>query len=363
MSEDIKQNIDESVLAEVFSLAESHDIANIVGEAVFKCQLAEDTSAVAHDFKRTMLSSVVRYQKLSFELKRVCALFEKEQIPHIPLKGAVTRKLYPDPWMRTSCDVDILVKNEDLERAIELLKTEAGYSYHKMSEHDYAFYSQSGVHIELHYDFLEDSFSVEDAWNDAVLEEGCHFRMKLSDEFFALHHLAHMAKHMKNGGCGLRPFIDLWFIMKKTDLNPERLDSLLAERNLKKFSDIAYGLTENLFCSKPLSPLQAELLNFVLDAGVYGSTENRVAIRQIEDNSKIKYALSRIFPKRSSLKYAYPALEKHAWLMPFCQVHRWVKLILKGRGKAALEEFSANQKMDDKKISNINSLLEDLEII
>lgn len=334
-----------------------------MGEAVFKHKLLSENTSVAQDFKRAMLSSVVRYQKLSFELKRVCALFEENKISHIPLKGAVIRKLYPDPWMRTSCDVDILVKSEDLERAIELLKNVAGYSYHKMSEHDYAFYSQSGVHIELHYDFLEDSFSVEDAWNDAVLEDGFEYRMKLSSEFFVLHHVAHMAKHMKNGGCGLRPFIDLWFIKKNLDFDSLRLETLLSERNLKKFSDTAFTITEKLFSAKPLDELQKEFIDYVLDAGVYGSTENRVAVRQIENNNKIKYALSRIFPKRSSLKYAYPVLEKHAWLMPFCQVHRWIALILKGRGKAAIEEFSANHKMDDEKISNINSLLADLEII
>ncbi|MBO4954226.1 MAG: nucleotidyltransferase family protein, partial [Clostridia bacterium] len=36
-------------------------------------------------------------------------------IDFMPLKGAVIRQYYPEPWMRTSCDIDIHVKKDRLE--------------------------------------------------------------------------------------------------------------------------------------------------------------------------------------------------------------------------------------------------------
>jgi hypothetical protein len=51
---------------------------------------------------------------MKHEFERICLVLEKAKIPHIPLKGSVLRKLYKEPWLRTSCDIDILVQEETL---------------------------------------------------------------------------------------------------------------------------------------------------------------------------------------------------------------------------------------------------------
>lgn len=56
----------------------------------------------------------------------ICSIFDKIKIAYIPLKGAVIRPYYPYDSMRTSCDIDILIHEEDLELAIKNL-IEKGY--------------------------------------------------------------------------------------------------------------------------------------------------------------------------------------------------------------------------------------------
>ena len=72
----------------------------------------------------------------------------------MPLKGSVLRASYPQDWMRTSCDIDILVHREDLERAVELLVEKKQYRREVTNLCDVSLYAPSGVHLELHYDLV-----------------------------------------------------------------------------------------------------------------------------------------------------------------------------------------------------------------
>lgn len=47
---------------------------------------------------------------------------ESQQIEYILLKGAVIRDLYPQKWMRTSCDIDVLVHEDELNCAISIIE-------------------------------------------------------------------------------------------------------------------------------------------------------------------------------------------------------------------------------------------------
>lgn len=53
---------------------------------------------------------------------------EEEKIPYAFFKGYELRELYPVPELRTMGDVDVLVRDEDLERTAEVL---CGLGYQK----------------------------------------------------------------------------------------------------------------------------------------------------------------------------------------------------------------------------------------
>ena len=75
----------------------------------------------------------------------------------MPLKGVVIRELYPEPWMRTSCDTDILVHRKDLKKAENVLINELEFVKQDESVYDVTLRSINGVTVELHYDLIEEN--------------------------------------------------------------------------------------------------------------------------------------------------------------------------------------------------------------
>lgn len=103
------------ILPKITSLAQKHDVIHLIVFALKKNGLLDESSK---NLESKMLTAVYRCEKLKYELTKLCAALEQAEIPFIPLKGAVLRQYYPEPWMRTSCDIDVLVHEEDLQRAV-----------------------------------------------------------------------------------------------------------------------------------------------------------------------------------------------------------------------------------------------------
>ena len=110
---DISRISDAKEYGELYRLSKKHDMAHIVGAALERRGLLGDDE-VSAAFRKQQMLAVYRYETINYELEEIRELFEGEGIAFMPLKGSVIRKYYPQPWMRTSCDIDILVKEEEL---------------------------------------------------------------------------------------------------------------------------------------------------------------------------------------------------------------------------------------------------------
>ena len=127
-----------------------HDVAHLVILGVKQNGLIEKDASLDH----YIYKAVYRHEKLNYEFENLCNILEKAQIKFIPLKGAVLRKYYPEEWMRTSCDIDILVHDEELEKAVHVLKDKMQYTQLHRTTHDISFVTPTGVRVELHFDLL-----------------------------------------------------------------------------------------------------------------------------------------------------------------------------------------------------------------
>jgi hypothetical protein len=113
-------------------------------------------------------NSTARLQALfqAAELVRLIKLFAGQGIDVIPLKGVfLSHLLYADTGMRASCDLDILVKAEQVDLAERILAAEGYYCDCQGDElslrqkqhvrthiHHFDFaHSKSGLHVELHW--------------------------------------------------------------------------------------------------------------------------------------------------------------------------------------------------------------------
>ena len=181
-----------------------------------------------------------RREQLNYELKNVCEILENVGVEYLPLKGSILQSYYPEPWMRTSCDIDVLVRQEDVERSVKSL-CENGFKVEGDHYHDMSLYSMSNVHLELHYELIEERDSLvihtrlSDIWSKVLPMENTAYGRTMSNELFLFYHVAHMAKHFVYGGCGIRPFLDLWIMENKFDFNRQALQALLKEGGIYRF--------------------------------------------------------------------------------------------------------------------------------
>ena len=349
----------EETLAELFSLAVKHDLAHIAGQVLGKRKGAEK-------FAQAAMGAVQRYLMQNAAFGAVCAVLEGAKIPFLPLKGSVLRHFYPDPWLRTSCDIDLLVQEENLESAAAALE-QRGWRRGEKHSHDLSLYSPTGVHLELHFTVMEDSRMpaaqgvLSRFWQDAKpAQEGCCL-LKSSDEMFYFYHMAHMAKHLEGGGCGVRSFLDVWVLNHRMKFDKAARNALLEEGGLLSFAKAAEHLAEVWFSRGEHTAVTRALEQFVLEGGIYGNLENRVAYRSTKKGSE-NYVRSRIFMRTDSLKEQYPVLREHRWLAPFCQVHRWGKIVVSGRLRRGVKELQAKKTASAETVDSVQTLLEHLGI-
>ena len=330
-------------LCAVYAISARYDLAHMIAVPLLRGKKLDQDSVAP--FQSAMYNAVMRCEQMDYEMKRMAAVFDQEKIPYLPLKGAVIRAYYPEPWMRTSCDMDILVHEGDLNRAIDCLKADLAYTQTGRTAHDVSLNAGSRVHIELHYDTIEGGRAavsnrvLANIWDHAAPVDG-GFRYVLDNAMFDFYHIAHMAKHFENGGCGVRPFLDLWLLNRR---NPDKSarNALLEQGGLLKFAGVCDRLSEVWFGDGKADEVTDALSDFILGAGMYGSVENMVAVQKNQDGGRLRYIFHRLFMPYDKIKKFYPVLQRHKWLTPVMQVRRWVKMITDGRMNRTVRELQS----------------------
>ena len=352
-------------LAIVFKLAKMHDIAHLIADALHKGGLTDVDEELYAQFKKQQQLAVYRYERMQYEYNQICEALERAQIAYLPLKGAVMREYYPEAWMRTSCDIDILVHPEHLGAAVSALKNGLQYKEDGGYTHDVSLYSENGVHLELHHTLIEERYYkgsaqvLSSVWSVATpVREGV-YRHELPDEVFYFYHFAHMAKHFGHGGgCGVRSFIDVWILDNAFSYDAEKRNALLEKGRLAAFAAASEKLTKVWFADAEYDELSVQMQQYVLRGGTYGSFANRIPA-QASKKGKKKYVLSRIFEPYETLKEKYPVLKKHKWLYPFYQVQRWFKLIFRKKNRdGAKREWEAIRSDDKNAVFDLMKALE-----
>ena len=304
---------------------------------------------------------------MQFELSEIRKAFENAKIPFIPLKGARLRDLYAQPWLRTSCDIDILVKESDLQRAVTVLTEEKQYVVQGDKQfHDVSLFAPSRVHLELHFNLLENRENIDGllsrVWEYCapVQENGAEYEQ--SNEFFLFHLIAHLYYHFISGGCGVRPLLDIWLVERNFALDREKFNEMLDLCGIRTFYEQISYLAEVWFSDKPHTDLTLKLQKYIFQGGVYGTTENKIAVKKARGENKRGYIWKRIFMPYSALKHKYPVLQKHKWLTPFYEVRRWFEIIFTKRAHKLQREMRAYDAIDDDCKEATAQLLRELDI-
>lgn len=326
----LKSINNETYLA-VLNLAEKHDIAHIVASAYSKVGLL-GKDEFFEKYRKKVMMAFYRSEQKKYVLSEVSRAFDDIGIVYVPLKGSVICHYYPEAWMRSSCDIDILIKENDAEKAIKCL-CNLGYKLQKSTSiHDYSLFSPLGVHLELHFTLMQEDCLekanklLENAWEYTITNSEHSCRKELTNEMLVFYHVAHMAKHFIKGGCGIRPFIDLWIMRRKMDFDLTILESLLSEAQLLDFYYSICEVVDVWFENKPHCRVTLWIEEYILKGGVYGTVNNAAVISAATGESKAKSFSKLMFMSRESLTILYPKLERYPMLYPFYQVKRWFRI-------------------------------------
>ena len=359
----IKESLSQEKLATLFSVAKKHDVAHLIAYALeqngfsFEC---EEWRLLLKEKEQ----AVLRYEMINGDINEISNLFESERIDYMMLKGAVLRSYYPQPWMRTSCDIDILVKEESLDRATNALVEKLSYKTdYEKHYHDVSLFSPFGMHLELHHNINE---TIEEydkiltrVWQFSYKAEKNCYKHFQSNEFLVFHLMAHMAYHFVSGGCGIRSVMDMWVIKNSLELDENALTTLLHQSKLLKFYNRIMELADYWFegNKQPIELVQ-EMEKYILLGGAYGTKAQSAVSKQAKSGGKFKYIWSRIFMPYKNLAVLYPIIKKHKILTPFCQIARWFSAIFKR--KKVLKEIKIVSAVNKEQLKGLESLLDNL---
>lgn len=342
---------------ELYKIARNQDFLYCVTNALNKVGALPEDKKMRDAFLEAQIVSVARIVQIEEVTKQIRDILNKAKIPFAPLKGTRIRSMYPDKMMRTSCDIDILIREAELEQAITAL-TEAGFTTSgKRHYHDVSLFF-GNVHLELHFNICEGIDGI-----DSLLSRVWEFTEPVSQyeyaenpEFFAYHHLAHMVYHFVNGDCGIRPFLDLFIMRKKAFYDESKLISLLETVGLTTFYNSALELISVWFDKSTHTKLTKQCEDYIACGCIYGSWGNSIAADTIIRKGRLGYVIHEMFPQYSSMCILYPNLKNAKILLPLYYIDRILKKNTKQSWKKLKLLLSKKQKDADAASRLLNEL-------
>ena len=158
----------------LIALSKRHDLAHLISDALIRNGIVTEKSSDYKNIKKLKMVAIYRETQINETAKKVADIFQQNKIRYIPLKGSVVRGLYPEPWMRTSADIDVLIKREDFDKATELLFQNDFTTENERTSYDMGFYFGK-THLELHHSRLKRLYQVKNQ-NRIFLDQHIYLR-------------------------------------------------------------------------------------------------------------------------------------------------------------------------------------------
>lgn len=352
-------------LQDIYFVAHHHGLTQLIGDILEKNGFLGALPSHKR-FHKEELDAVYSFEKINYETEQIIRIFEENAVSFILLKGAFLRYLYSEPWLRTSCDIDILVHEKDVVKAGELLVKELNYNKIQEGTHHVAYAFGEDVRIELHFNLIEknqakNSYKVaRRVWDYASVKEGFDYRYELSEDFIYFYHIAHCAAHFEAGGCGIKPVLDLFVLRKNFNCKTPEINKLLRASGLTEFDKFLNELCDVWFDKKAHNEVTRVMEKFIINGGVGGTREQNLLLKKYRSGGKIGYVIARIFVPFGELKKDYPILGKIPVLLPFFEILRWFKLLLKKDKKSIARRYETVKNIPEEKLKTYGGMLDEI---
>ena len=344
------KELSDDEIKQLYQISYKYDLAHIAYFALKKHgydqkQLAKFTDA--------FYKAVIRRENLAYDFDQIRKAFDGAGIRYLPLKGVVIQKYYKEPFYRTCGDLDILVDENQIDRAESTLKKSLKYKCVGGGKHDRTYVTSSNGLLELHFTLVGSGAGANTihelarVWDNAEpIGEGLAWQMK--PEFFLFYHVSHMAKHFAGGSLGFRPFVDLFILERNLKYDKAAFNKLLEKTGLTVFFENVSRLASVWFDGGEYDQTIRRIEEYVFNGGAFGNYELRLSVSKNLRGGKRSGVLSRIFLPYSQLKGYYPSLEKFKILLPLYEVRRWFRLFSRKKRTSSLRSIKMDKIVSDK---------------
>ena len=260
---------------------------------------------------------------MSGELIKIMHLLEENHIKALAFKGPTLAQMaYGDITLRQFCDLDILIKQEERERASALLASE-GYkealaftavqrkNWYKQSKDMILVNSQKGISVEMHWLLLDNDYPVqidlESIWShpQSIVINGKNIQT-FANESLLLYLCIHGSKHLWQQ---LEWVKDIDLMIRTRDIEWQHLQMQVEKSGFERMFLLGLYLSDTLF----RTPLPATIKQQMHDQDWLISLSDYV-INDWNDQQNIFYrsaAMIRLFPTlKMKLLYLHKILIK-----------------------------------------------------
>ena len=326
-------------LEALYLAAERHLLTGIAAMALERAGVRDEA------FTQAKGKAIRKVVTLDVERTAVLAALEEAGIWHMPLKGSILKDLYPQLGMRQMSDNDILYdasRASDVRSIMEELGFEADrYPGHSVHDHYVKppvcnFEMHRALFGELHDERLYAYY--RDVKGRLIRDENSSYGFHFSDEDFYVYMIAHEYKHFSGSGTGLRSLLDTYVYWKEKGnaLDWPYVSEELEKLGLTEFEAQNRSLALHLFRGEELTTEEAEMLEYVLSSGTYGTADNR-ARKLIQKKGRLGYVFTRAFPHLRVMRVLYPVLRPLPFLLPICWALRWVRALFEKPKKVMIQ--------------------------
>lgn len=322
----------------ILKYAKMHQVEGIV---YYQCKSYLNDKARS-SLEKIFGATVFYYKNRERMAATVKQAFADNNVPCVEVKGMEVAKYYPIPAMRTMGDLDIVIHEEDKEKAEQIL-SDLGIVFKFEYTGKERGYIGNRIVMELHHNLIYDEIVTlpeqkkffNDCWD--YVSKG-----ELDHSFHFLFLIAHLRKHFLNEGVGIRQFMDIAAVARNdSTLNWPWIEEKLRELQLHRFAQTCFAMTEYWFGIKiPMYYPRAEeefaeqTTERILSNGVFGfqniNNRRNSVINQMQEYRgpiwmfRLKLTFERLFPSYESLRVGalYKFLDGRPWLLPVAWIRR-----------------------------------------
>lgn len=161
----------------------------------------------------------------------------------------------------------------------------------------------------------------------------------------------------------MRPILDLYLLQRKMPFDSTVLDEMLERSGIKKFFDAAKALSEVWFGGSEHSDVTRRMEDYLLRGGVYGSTQNSMAVGQQKEKRRLGYIINRFWLPYELLCITYPRLKGRKYLQFFYEIKRWLRIFNPEARKHKKRELDIIKGLDAEQKAEVNQMLSDLGLM